>query len=85
MWKIYTKFQTLKPFLQITAIFVFMFLHSFMELSCDILYVDGDIPAKRILRIGPRFGQSSQKQRQNFIKRKSRKEVCILFSLNVKI
>ena len=56
-----------------------------MELSCDILYVDGDIPAKRILKIGPRFGQSSQKQRQNFIKRKSRKEVCILFSLNVKI
>ena len=51
-----------------------MFLHSYMELSRDSLDVDGDIPAKRVLKTGAQFGWARQKQRLNFVKRKSRKE-----------
>ena len=51
-----------------------MFLHFYMELPRDSLDVDGDIPAKRVLKIDAQFGRSWQKQRLNFVKRKSRKE-----------
>ena len=56
-----------------------MFLHSYMELSRDSLDVDGDIPAKRVLKIGAQFGRARQKQRLNFVKRKSRKEKVKFF------
>ena len=58
-----------------------MFLHSYMELSRDSLDVDGDIPVKRVLKIGAQFGRARQKQRLNFVKRKSRKEKVQVFSV----